>query len=558
MSGLTSLYKILARLISFALTNRVKIKHYLINYRSADRFLFNDLFRLLLERNSTKYLFQVTEKSEWLLSLSADYWVLKILISEKLNENEKTSAIFKRLIEKKFKISPYYFELNIFREAYSREIPHYSLVSLQSLFKVENSLLMKRFVIGHATCVIDPDQFLPEFVKLQLNGKSKDTFFSVFDPFEITNIEEVCFREVVISPPSVLHFNEPHSFGESGPRVLRSVQVPAACVWTIKNCQLIGASQVVKDKKFVIYDKSGNPKNGFVAGIWNFIIHIKNSNRVLINRDFKAIKNQKIGVLIAGRCSKNYFHWLIEYVPKILNILTINKLDAPLIVDSSMPEQSYAILEHVCKKFNLTYILASSEDLINFDELIIPSQHTYQPDDPSFTHWESSALSIEHINFVSALGLEMAKELSTEIKHDKIYLSRKNFSARKIINEKDIELLFRRYGFHIVDPTNLSFVQQVSLFSNAKTIASPTGAAFANLIFCSENTNVLSLVAEENKGFCIQANLALLKKLNFSHVTGDLVQKRESFNSYQEYRYSEFKMDLDKLEAAILSMDTHI
>ena len=542
-------------MLNYALVNRLKIKRYVLNYRSGDRFLFNDLFRILLERNSAQVLLNILQRNDKIFKYSSNIWVFKILIYLKLGESQKIEAAFNFLMTENRRISPYYFELNIFREAYEYILPSYSLKNLRNLFKTDTEILLRKFIIGHTLCVTEPEKFVPELIQFQAEINQSNSFSSELYLLEITDIEAVCSARTEVKPSYSMQFQEPKCFGDKALPLARSVPVPAAIVWTIKDCQLIGASQITKDKKFIVYEKSGDPKIGFIAGIWNFVIYIKNSNHVLINRYFKKINHHKSGVLIAGRCSQNYFHWLIEYVPKILNILAVQKLDSPLIVDATMPEQSYAILDFICKKYSLKYIRTNPEELLNFDELIVPSQHTFQPDDPAFSFWESSALSFEHLEFISNIGLEMALQNPISIKHDKIYLTRKNFTARKIVNEKEIECLFQKHDFHIIDPTSLSFVEQVQLFANAKIIASPTGAALSNLIFCQANTQILSLVASENKGFCIQANIAKFKKLNFMHITGDLVQKREAFNSYQEYRFSEFQMDLPKLEQALLELE---
>lgn len=558
MNSIQTAFQSLLRILIFARSNRLKIQRYILNYRSGERFIFNDLFRILLERNETQFLLSLLEKEERILGSSANLLVFKILIYQKMSDSEKVRKIFAVLLTKKLKISPYYFDLNLFRDAYSLIAPNQSLKDLAKLFRVNTSALWQKFILGHILCMTDSNQFMSELMQFESEINENKDISSDLHPLEITDIQDICSTHTTISPSHPLNFKEPTCFGETEAPADRSVPVPAAVVWTVKNCQLIRASQIVKDKNFVVYEKSGNPKIGFVAGIWNFVVLIRNSNKVLVSSNFNKINHHKTGVLIAGRCSRNYFHWLIEYVPKILNIIKIQKLDSPLLVDDTMPEQSYAILDYICEKYSLCYIRVNPKELLSFDELIVPSQHTFQPDDPSFTHWESSALSAEHIDFVSQMGLELANKYPNTVRYEKVYLSRKNFTARKIVNEAEIESLFRKHGFEIVDPTDLDFIKQVQLFSNARIIASPTGAALSNLIFCKENATVLSLVASENKGFCIQSNMAQLKKLNFMHVTGELVQSREAFNSYQEYRFSEFKMNIENLEHAILAAESQL
>ena len=116
--------------VNFAFINRLKIRRYILNYRSGDRFIFNDLFRILLERNSSEFLLSSLNSKERLLGWSADYWVFKILIHLKRAETKKVEEIFEFLISKDLRISSYYFELNLFRDSYSCILPSYPLKNI--------------------------------------------------------------------------------------------------------------------------------------------------------------------------------------------------------------------------------------------------------------------------------------------------------------------------------------------------------------------------------------------------------------------------------------------
>jgi hypothetical protein len=75
-----------------------------------------------------------------------------------------------------------------------------------------------------------------------------------------------------------------------------------------------------------------------------------------------------------------------------------------------------------------------------------------------------------------------------------LYLKR-NGSIRRFINQDEVEQVFRTRGFEIVVPESLSVQQQIELFSRAKVIAGPTGAAIANLVFAPPGCRILVLAA---------------------------------------------------------------
>ena len=75
-----------------------------------------------------------------------------------------------------------------------------------------------------------------------------------------------------------------------------------------------------------------------------------------------------------------------------------------------------------------------------------------------------------------------------------LYL-RRNSATRRFVNQDDVESVFRARGFQVVVPETLSAQQQVELFSHARVIAGPTGAAIANLVFAPRGCRILVLAA---------------------------------------------------------------
>jgi capsular polysaccharide biosynthesis protein len=75
-----------------------------------------------------------------------------------------------------------------------------------------------------------------------------------------------------------------------------------------------------------------------------------------------------------------------------------------------------------------------------------------------------------------------------------LYL-RRNSNVRRLVNQDEVEREFSARGFKIVAPENLSVMQQIELFSRARVIAGPAGAALANLVFAPPGCQMLILAA---------------------------------------------------------------
>lgn len=66
---------------------------------------------------------------------------------------------------------------------------------------------------------------------------------------------------------------------------------------------------------------------------------------------------------------------------------------------------------------------------------------------------------------------------------EKVYVSRSRTKNRVLMNELEVEDLFRRRGFFIVHPQNISVQQQVTLWANAQIIAGTAGSNMFGLAF---------------------------------------------------------------------------
>ena len=78
-----------------------------------------------------------------------------------------------------------------------------------------------------------------------------------------------------------------------------------------------------------------------------------------------------------------------------------------------------------------------------------------------------------------------------------IYLTRRNqttYSNRTISNEDDVILALVRLGFMIVEPGNIPFEDQVSLFRGAEIIVAAHGSAFGNLPFARPGSTLIDLM----------------------------------------------------------------
>ena len=77
----------------------------------------------------------------------------------------------------------------------------------------------------------------------------------------------------------------------------------------------------------------------------------------------------------------------------------------------------------------------------------------------------------------------------------RIYLRRRG-NVRNIADEPAILDFFQELGWAIIDPADLSFRDQVRLFSQAEAVCGPHGSAFSNLIWSTVKCRVLEIFCD--------------------------------------------------------------
>ena len=114
-------------------------------------------------------------------------------------------------------------------------------------------------------------------------------------------------------------------------------------------------------------------------------------------------------------------------------------------------------------------------------------------------------------NIISISAITNIRKISEEYRcvssGKKIFISRKNTNLSRITNEEKVADLFRKRGFEIVHTEDLSYKQQVELFSAAICVVGATGAAMTNLVYCNPNT-VFGCIIPKKYDFCIYSSIA--------------------------------------------------
>jgi len=97
------------------------------------------------------------------------------------------------------------------------------------------------------------------------------------------------------------------------------------------------------------------------------------------------------------------------------------------------------------------------------------------------------------LNFMRrAFGIAPLDGLKTQSTGTRrLYISRNDGTTRRISNEDEILPILKEFGFEMIRPGSMSFLEQVEAFKDASHIFGPHGANLANMIFAPAGLNLL-------------------------------------------------------------------
>lgn len=229
----------------------------------------------------------------------------------------------------------------------------------------------------------------------------------------------------------------------------------------------------------------------------------------LLNHDRYAFANVRHisgrVVVISGAGATNYVHFLMEIMGR-LAMLEIMGIDYDWIY---MPYEKYLPYQPFRQQILTAWGIDQSKIIepfdeftcIEADELIVPSRSFYQIPTPKHTM---------HSHYTPLCGVYSPTWLTeyyrdkflplvnkSTVNHDRqrIFISRKDSGSglRPMLNEDDVFALFETRGFKKYFLAELTFLQQVELFSNAEIVVGANGAGLYNMLFCLPGTKIVEI-----------------------------------------------------------------
>jgi capsular polysaccharide biosynthesis protein len=243
----------------------------------------------------------------------------------------------------------------------------------------------------------------------------------------------------------------------------------------------------------------------------------------LHRRRFRAPQHRHGTALLLGASnSDNYYHWLLESLPRWKMLQDAGYTDYDYVLLHSKP---FRFQDETLDRLNVPRekrLRCNKNFVHQFDRLVVPAM--------PFPLWQVTPWACEWVR-----SLFPGRSGGPE----RIYLSRRDEKRRRLVNEAELEARLKRMGFVCVQPGKMSVAGQAALFSAAKWVVAPHGAGLANLAFAPHGAKVIELFHPDNQTPCYK-HLALAQGQRYASLIG--TRTREL--AHHDDRDAEFTIDI--------------
>jgi capsular polysaccharide biosynthesis protein len=195
----------------------------------------------------------------------------------------------------------------------------------------------------------------------------------------------------------------------------------------------------------------------------------------------------EIAVSLAGPWSDQFFHWFVEYLPRLITVEKYAEqfsLNPVYIVPANPPKWLSRSLELFGIQDNK--IITWNGKRAKIQDFLLPSL---------WRDTESTAPKQGYIHSprgIREVSNRLLKSVSEEsVKTDvgsRIYISRSRAPTRNVVNENKLRPVLNDYEFELVRPETWSLDEQIATFGNAEVIAGPHGGGLTNAMYASNPT----------------------------------------------------------------------
>lgn len=307
---------------------------------------------------------------------------------------------------------------------------------------------------------------------------------------------------------------------------------PAVYIAELKNVTVHGSSGLVFTEKKVLTDISANDTENRVQYRSGTIR--RGNKKYFYVETSKDVDELDEAINLCGFAASNYYHLTLEILSRYEYVRRyVGDRNIPVLLDEDARRfpQYVELIGKVLADAKVIFVPEYKR--IKCKNLIYPSMNTWMPMNVRKRNDFRIADNLIAHSAITNIQ-KAAKEYRLSQGDRKIFISRKNASFSRIVNESEVAQLFKDNGYDVVCTEALTYRQQVELFSSARCIVGATGAAFTNVIYCNPGT-VFGCIIPRKYEFCIYSSIAHMVSCKELFLDAK-VCRRDRAMSAEQYR----------------------
>jgi tetratricopeptide (TPR) repeat protein len=268
----------------------------------------------------------------------------------------------------------------------------------------------------------------------------------------------------------------------------------------LENSMAFSKCNIVISDQEVVLDGVSNPvfSRAVIGDTFNNekLLFSTRLDQALVQMPNKKLKMFDRGLMMFGVQSANYGHWFLEYLPRMLAFDSeLCGKEFSIVVDANIPQSHLQSLNLLNSKKRPIVTLQPNER-VAFSTLGMAPVPAFFPLDVD----EGAAYdAVWPRDIFSQLKAKILEGLETEgFVFSKIptrlFLSRRSFSSRQLVNEVELENFLHDIGFITIYPETMSFSEQVDVFQSASIVVGSCSSALTNAIFCNSGARIVALI----------------------------------------------------------------
>jgi capsular polysaccharide biosynthesis protein len=220
----------------------------------------------------------------------------------------------------------------------------------------------------------------------------------------------------------------------------------------------------------------------------------------------------------------NFCHWLVDWLPRLAFLGAQCRRSNCYVITTPITTAFQRESLEMCGFDMARVIQVKNFQAVRARNLLITSDIRRVPH-PAF---KAAPWAIAYLqSTIGRAALVQSNILTTE-SPKKIFISRADASGRRITNENELYGVLRAAGYVRIVLSDLSFADQVALFSRATHVVAMHGAGLSHVVFFAGYATVLEIFAQTYGTPAYYVLTAGLENRHATYVTGRVVAQSRS------------------------------